>query len=254
MIRLNLAWWCWITSTIDYIKSIKAGDPFPEVAAKLPRESVARIWLSYQEDAVIRLRASTGAAGYLLELVSKLIIENPDRAEPITAEEAEQLQKAATDYKTLFENELSMVDAYAVKQKGIYSTEKLVDHAEEVLSAEVRQALDRDALSDLQSAGRCLAFELPTAAGFHVARATEAAMLLLMNAAQCTPTKKSQRNWGKYIDTLEKANVPATITHHLTQIKVLHRNPIGASRSNAFDGRRTGSLGGLHQHHCGHGW
>jgi len=73
-------------------------------------------------------------------------------------------------------------------------------------------------------AGRCIAFELPTAAGFHVARATETIILKLMDAAGMPPL--ASRNWGAYVNVLKKSSVDAKITEHIDQVRELHRNPL----------------------------
>ncbi len=71
-----------------------------------------------------------------------------------------------------------------------------------------------------------MAFDLPTAAGFHIARATESVITKAMGAFGCPQPKESQRNWGVYIKALEDAGASATLVHHLRQLKDLHRNPL----------------------------
>lgn len=57
-------------------------------------------------------------------------------------------------------------------------------------------------MSDIQQAGKCLAFDLDTACGFHIVRATET----LIHQYYCTVTqttpKRKDRNWGAYVRNL----------------------------------------------------
>jgi hypothetical protein len=120
--------------------------------------------------------------------------------------------------------------AYSVANKGIFDTGLLVENAEAVIPEELRDLLPDIARSDLGESGRCLAFEIPTAAGFHVLRATEAAIKLYYRSLTGndwdSTHRESQRNWGKYIEGLVSSGGKNTITDSLTHIKELYRNPI----------------------------
>ena len=121
--------------------------------------------------------------------------------------------------------ELGRAPTFYVTPKSVYSTQRLISDAAAVFEG-FRDRLPNDAIADTNQAGRCLAFELPTAAGFHIARATEATIKRYMDAYGCAPFKESQRNWGTYIKALDEEGADAKITHHLTQLKDLHRNPV----------------------------
>ena len=121
--------------------------------------------------------------------------------------------------------ELARAPIYYVAPKGVYSTRRLLQHGAAVYE-HYADRLPDEAIADTNEGARCMAFGLTTAAGFHLARAVEAMMVRCMNAYGCSPTKPSQRNWGKYIEALEKAGVHSKVVHHLTQLKDLHRNPL----------------------------
>jgi hypothetical protein len=121
--------------------------------------------------------------------------------------------------------ELARAPIYAVPVRGVFSTDSLLDSADDVFE-DARNKVPDDARADTRQAGRCLAFDLPTAAGFHVARATESVMKKTMGAFGCPLPKESQRNWGFYINALEEHGVRKELTHHLSQLKDLHRNPL----------------------------
>jgi hypothetical protein len=76
---------------------------------------------------------------------------------------------------------------------------------------------------DIRQAGRCLAFELPTAAGFHIMRATES--ILRDYYVAHVGKKPKTRNWGKYIADLKTSSANPKTVAVLDQIRTLHRNP-----------------------------
>jgi hypothetical protein len=69
-----------------------------------------------------------------------------------------------------------------------------------------------------------LAFDLPTATGFHMLRATEAVLIEYKTAAGVKKSKT--RNWNKYIQDLKAAGADQKIVAILDQIRDLHRNPL----------------------------
>jgi hypothetical protein len=130
--------------------------------------------------------------------------------------------------ETVLSTELALAPIYSVPARGVFSTDSLLDSADDVFEdlKELKAHVPDDAIADTKQAGRCLAFDLPTAAGFHIARATEAVMKKAMDALGCPPLKDSQRNWGNYIKSLDEYGASVSIVHHLNQLKDLHRNPL----------------------------
>jgi len=224
MIKMSLAYWCRISTALNGVAGIKGGDPFPEAYAKI-MVGGGSVLANHNDNSLVRLVASRTAALEFVTLAQKFT-ETPTRESPITVEEATALQNAAKKYQGILEAELENVDAYYVKQKSIYSTPHLIEAAETILPPEIAAILPSAAKADLQDAGRSLAFELPTAAGFHTARATEVVICELMEALGCPEGKENQRNWGAYIKALKEKGADSRITHQLEQIKDLHRNPL----------------------------
>jgi hypothetical protein len=147
-----------------------------------------------------------------------------DFAKTLTQYEAYQLTETAKRFETILGAELRTADTYFIEQKGAFSTPDLIERAEIVLPAAVRSELPSDAIRDLQQAGRALALDLPTAAGFHMLRAAESLVVRYYRAA--VGKEPAMRNWGHYVDALKKAKAPAKVVSTLDQIRELHRNPI----------------------------
>ena len=124
-------------------------------------------------------------------------------------------------------SELAVAQAYHVTRKGAFNLALLVLDATAIFSDEVRSEMDPDEQYDIVQAGRCLAFEVPTAAAFHIFRAAESVMRRYYVAVVGTVPAKKLRNWGAYLKNLQ-SHVAADpkILHSLEQIKDLYRNPI----------------------------
>jgi hypothetical protein len=120
------------------------------------------------------LRRSKGSAGNILEKLNKL--EAAVLEERIIADhDIRGLCEAVEGFGIILESESrDDLRVFAVMPKGIYDTAKLVDHAEDIFAERTLCALPEAIRNDVNLAGRCLAFELWTAMGFHAMRAVEA--------------------------------------------------------------------------------
>jgi len=131
----------------------------------------------------------------------------------------------AKNFETVLSEELLTLSAYCATQKGIYSTSDLIDHAERVFPPSVLEKLSEPVVQEVAHGGRCLAFDIPTAAGFHMLRATEA-VLHEYYVAVCKPKSKSKlENWGAYISALykltEETTVKADVKDHVKRVLAL---------------------------------
>lgn len=70
--------------------------------------------------------------------------------------------------------ELDALPIWFVTKRRAYSIDNLIDNAETVFDSSAIPLLSPRTVYDIRQAGRGLAFEVPTGAGFHAVRATEA--------------------------------------------------------------------------------
>lgn len=132
-------------------------------------------------------------------------------------------------FETVFSAEMAEAATYFVPRRGIYNTAALVDSAEETFPPEVRGAIPKKSLTDWRAAGRCLAFNLCSASGYHVARAVEGTIEAYYQAFTGKPG--TLRSWHDYIQALEavkggpKAPKEKTIAE-IQQMKDDYRNPL----------------------------
>ena len=122
--------------------------------------------------------------------------------------------------------ELRLLDTYLVSQKGIYSTRLLVEEAERQFPPELLPLLTDKAKEDFRQAGRCLAFELPTACGFHSLRAVEAVMRSYYEKLTGKELEERLPTWDAYIKKLKEANGDERVILLLDQVREKHRNPV----------------------------
>lgn len=140
--------------------------------------------------------------------------------------EAFQITHNLSEFDTVLKAELSNSDAYFVSGKGGYDTSTLIGNAEAIFSTGLA-VLVPNAIPDIRESGKCLAYELGTAAGFHALRATEAVVRRYWEIVTQNKPHPKQRNLGNYLTKMEEFNVgDSKVISALRQIKDLHRNPL----------------------------
>jgi hypothetical protein len=80
-----------------------------------------------------------------------------------------------------FEREQRKLSVFAVTPKALLDTQLLIEKAERKFGDVTRSVFNERVIHDLRQAGRCLAFEVPTAVAFHVMRATDSHKSVLHN-------------------------------------------------------------------------
>ncbi len=179
------------------------------------------------------IRTCRQAAEQLVVAIDQVV--PPEIKDAITKDKAalidwwpiRQIKDAASKFETVLTEELAIVDTYSVTQKGAYSTADLITNAESLFSKDVQRKLPPNAIQDIREAGKCLAFETPTAAAFHVVRAIESVILAYYQKVMGTPPPTRMRNWGVYIKNMrDSGKADPKILDFLTHIKDNYRNPV----------------------------
>lgn len=158
--------------------------------------------------------------------------ELPDPEPPIGWAAVHPIRQAVSKFETILSAELSSSDTYWVSPKGTHKTSMLMKSAHSVLPDAVTARFPLVA-SDFDEAGRCWIFDNYTAAGFHLMRATEAAIREYYKVLTQKEPKKKFRNWGIYLKELSKCtNANPKIIHFLDHIRDNYRNPISHPEQN----------------------
>ncbi len=168
--------------SLQQLKSAMARDakPFDQLVAVFDASShVSRLLkgqpleISYCRDTAERLKALLDTASE--EFRNKE--EGAYRAEKaLHTWTASQIKSAIEVFEHQFSAEVKKTPVYAVPRRGIFDTERLVETADSHLPDSIRRTIPKFAVSEFRQAGRCLAFGLFSASGFHALRAAECAL------------------------------------------------------------------------------
>jgi hypothetical protein len=139
----------------------------------------------------------------------------------------EEFEEKFREFRTVLGADLGVAATYVVHQPGVLSVDSLIAGASAVFEGYLDRVPEA-AKWDTDQAGRCIAFDLPTAAGFHIARATETILLKYLQAFGQSISKESQRNWGQYTKIMRdnSAGSNEKVLSTIDQIRKLHRNPL----------------------------
>lgn len=153
----------------------------------------------------------------------------PPAAEPdVIFSKVFEVREAAKEFETVLRNECQIMDTYFITKKGAYSTIDLVQNAHHQVPEPTRSSLPEQSKSDFDQAGKCIAFDVPTAAAFHLLRGTEAVIRRYydLKVPGHKKAKPHMRSWGVYIRLLANHGAEKTITDFLTIMKDVYRNPV----------------------------
>ncbi len=209
-----------VNSAMMALNGIIGGQPFPlgvsRAAATSLRNSIQAMWNQYftkpDDNGVLQ-------------------ISFPDKDQVIYAWQWIGIKENLSKFENVFAAEMNEAATYFVPTRGIYSTAALIDYADQSFPANIYGHVPDRAKADWKAAGRCLAFTLLSAAGFHAARAVEATLEVYYQLY--TGKSGTLHGWNDYIVALEKARgkgispAPADKTlAELKQMKDDYRNPL----------------------------
>ena len=185
----------------------------------------------FTSEAIIPAPLSKQAARNLLQAIDTVFPSQwseAQSADELVGYHAFGMVERLREFEHVLAAELSQIETFVTAQKGIFDTKRLVEDAEFMFPEPVRPWLSEQAKIDIRQAGRCLAFELPTATGFHLARAVEDSIRKYYEivAGESYDTKKHGRSWAKYISALKSQGAENKVLNALDQMRELHRNPI----------------------------
>jgi hypothetical protein len=194
----------------------------------------AKVWLQFLlNDQLIHLVVSRGPASNLLNAIDAVLPTGdlstwstigPERK--LNFVEAYTIKTALESFETVFSAELPTVDTYVVAPKGIYLTADLVERAEYALDEACRDVIPLNAVTDFNQAGRSLAFELPTGAGFHTMRATEAVLRQYWSLVKKAPDGTKPPEMAQCINEVRAAGEDPKLMDILDHVRDLHRNAL----------------------------
>lgn len=152
--------------------------------------------------------------------------DNVNWEEVIPTWRIKNLKRAFDTFDAIITASLQTSDLYFASPKGGYDTACLTDHGEVLFPTSLAKKVP-DAVPDVRAGARCLAFDLPTAAGFHFHRANEAVLRRYFDEVAGEANRPDSRNMGDYINIMKTKKVgDPKVIDVLRSLKDLHRNPL----------------------------
>lgn len=224
MQRINVQYFYRLATALRPLAEVKEGAKIEDIDFDL---YVAKQELSHFLHNDLMPPETSFQAGMNLHNALEIVLEkDADTEDVLSLQEAYAITTRLATFETVFAAEFERRDVYCVTRKGIYSTAELIDRSENAFSPAIRAKIP-DALPDINQAGRCIAFELPTAAAFHIFRAIEAvSKQYVIVLCGDTPKATNQTSIGGHIKMLENTDADKRAIDALEKIRTLHRNPV----------------------------
>jgi hypothetical protein len=171
-------------------------------------------------------RSSEKIIANIRELIEKTYPSDGGHSDQLSAFEIQSHQNDYSRFEAVLEAELQSIAAYTINKKGGFETAMLVEHGDAFFPAELAAKVP-DALPDINEAMRCIAFEVWTAAGFHLHRANETVLRAYWDSVTDSRDRPTSGNMGVYLAELRRLNLGNESTlNQLKSLKDFHRNPL----------------------------
>lgn len=187
---------------------------------------------------IYRMRNIFGTASSLRGSISETIAhcrrDGSDNDFP-TADVLFQLQERHREFEAVLKAELGNANLFMVSQKAAFDTATLVDAGHLSFPKALIEKVP-EAIFDVSEAMKCVAFELPTGAAFHLHRANEIVLGAYWDAVSGGQQRPKSQTVGSYINALEGTSYEdQMVISALKDIKNLHRNPTIHADTNLKD-------------------
>jgi hypothetical protein len=172
----------------------------------------------------LQLRVTQRASTDLKKILTELEITPPSSL--LTKIQANKLSTAIKSLRLTLEAELKGINAYVISPKRL-DVEKLTGNVASLFGPGVFDSLSAVAQYDLAEAAMCIAFERPTAAAFHLMRATEEAL----RRYYCHFIRRHRIDpllWFPMVQALQRhrrAKIQYVLYRNLDNIRLSFRNP-----------------------------
>jgi hypothetical protein len=230
MLRFSVPYVWTLTEALVALQSIKQGDILSsQLFAIFNGENLLHQFL-YQSLWKENLRVCIQPGVELENAIKNLYIGddgNPVKSDDeIASWRLAMMQQKLTAFKNVLEAEFMTAATYLVIPRRGYDIATLIDAAEVIFPPGLVEKIS-EIKYDLREAGKCIAFDLGTAAGFHLMRALETVIKAYWNAVMEGAPLPTNRNLGAYIREMEDAHRgDSKVLGCLRQIKDLHRNEL----------------------------
>ncbi|WP_445222310.1 hypothetical protein ACKWRH_21920 [Bradyrhizobium sp. Pa8] len=178
---------------------------------------------------IFRLRTAVPAGQRLLEAIRTIkdktkLGENDNEA--LDWFDSYHLSNNLSAFESVLQAELALLPLYVVMPKGGYDITTLIENGVHCFPIDIMFKVP-EVIDDLREGTKCLAFELNTAAGFHLHRANEAVLRRYWDVVSKGAPRPVRGNMGDYLNQMKQnkygdENVRAALEH----LVKFHRNPL----------------------------
>lgn len=129
-------------------------------------------------------------------------------------------------FKPVFMSEISTLPSFLVVEKEGFDIALLIEDGKKLFPASLATKAP-EALRDAMEVGKAIAFELPTAAGFHIFRVVEAVLKRYWDHVSAKTDRPKLETIGTYAAALQDNKFgDEKVWESLKQLSKLHRNPL----------------------------
>jgi hypothetical protein len=226
MIKIYIPYLLTVAQQIDTLQSLPIGDVKYEFVFQTLYNASSAIRVLHTSSVFAHYLRSSGPLSYELLGLIDAQTNNHDFQREIKFYESHQIKSKASEYKIALVAELGSFDSYFVTKKGAFDTWSLLNSGEIMFPPDLPRKVP-EAVFDAREAAKCLAYEIPTAAGFHIFRATETVLRKYYSHETGCATQLKSRSVGVYLNMLKMANKgDPKVMGALKQLADLHRNPL----------------------------
>lgn len=226
MLRMSIPWIIGVVQAVDELKAIKNAETYGNAfidlyAAKNQLESILNgsIYSPY-------VRISRQKGEELLEVLDRMTQNSVRMEDVIPDHQVWSLNYRREQFATVFLAEISALPAYLVSRKENYDIDLLIEAGSGLFPPNMLKKVP-ETYADAMEVGRCLAYELYTACGFHTFRVVEAVARRYWDHVTSGKTRPVPETVGNIAGQLEIGKFGETKTiEALKQMTKLHRNPL----------------------------
>lgn len=222
MIRIPVIEYLYFGTCLRYLQDAPTGHRIKGTPSIL--DNIDR-FLQTLGDIGLEVTLRISACRDLMDFREELDKTTPTGAE-LSVNQGDKLSRLMTDIRQTLEAELLVREAFVVTPK-ILDVSKLLNNVDALFAPDIFSELPEISQYDFAEAGKCIAFERPTAAAFHLLRGTEA----VLRHFYCTFVRRkrvSHLMWGDMVKDLRerrKTKRYVTLYNNLDSIRLSYRNP-----------------------------
>ena len=222
MIRISLPYIYELGVSMHPLSGLEVGTPLLPHLYDLFNAEVALNAFLYQSIYSESLRVCQ-APGQTLIGAIRTVTGNDVFDRVLEHSEVIPLANALNNFQVVLKAELMTANSYFVTSRRGYDIKSLIENAEIIFPKQLIEKIPTIQF-DLREAGKCIAFDLGTAAGFHLLRALETVICRFWHVVMEGAPLPENRNLGSYIKEMEKAKkAEGKVLTALRQIKDFHR-------------------------------